>query len=305
MPRRPFYPPVALPPDIFGLLHPGVLVARTHHTNASLESEAETRKRVEKGVEAAFKAAIRHLGEEEARRLFARVLRHPKRGQGKMLAPDRDARLLKEYDAAAPKGESVAALARRIHAAVGRELGNTPDAIETQIRKLLKERKQRERAAAVEMRRWRMATRGEQPGVLSANSSRSRNNSLQNKRYVRAASTSATRAEIANRPSASPSTIRKNLKSRRSRLAAIASSFDTRIAAGQLRWLHYPYSAAHDEREKAPRLFLARVDNRVSLRLGYSRRSRALRSRTPRIESMTQQRLSVALPGEGWETWIR
>jgi len=66
-----------------------------------LESEAETWKRVvtvEKGVDAAFKAAIEHLGEEEARRLFARVLRRPKRGQGKMLAPDRDARLLKEYE---------------------------------------------------------------------------------------------------------------------------------------------------------------------------------------------------------------
>ena len=66
-----------------------------------MESEAETRKRVvtvEKGVDAAFKAAIEHLGEEEARRLFARVLRRPKRGQGKMLAPDRDARLLKEYE---------------------------------------------------------------------------------------------------------------------------------------------------------------------------------------------------------------
>jgi hypothetical protein len=25
-----------------------------------------------------------------------------------------------------------------------------------------------------------------------------------------------------------------------------------------LRWLHYPYSAAHDEQENAPRLFLAR-----------------------------------------------
>jgi hypothetical protein len=164
MPRRPFYP-VALPPDIFGLRHVGVL---------SFESEAETRKRidtVEKGVEAAFKAAVEHLGEEEARRLFARVLRRPKRGQGKMLAPDRDARLLKEYDAAAPKGESVAALARRLHAAVGVELGNTPGAIETQIRKLLKERKQRERAAAFEARRWRMATRGEQPGLLSVSTS--------------------------------------------------------------------------------------------------------------------------------------
>ena len=160
MPRRPFYP-VPLPPDIFGLRRPGIL---------NLESEAETRERiatVETGVETAFKAAIDHLGEEEARRLFARVLRRPRRGQGKMLAPDRDARLLKEYDAAAPKGERVAALARRLHAAVGMELGNTPGAIETQIRKLVKERRQRERAAAFEARRWRMATRGEQPSLLS------------------------------------------------------------------------------------------------------------------------------------------
>jgi hypothetical protein len=166
MPRRHFYP-VALPPDIFGLRHLGLL-------GQAFESEAETRKRivtVEKGVEAAFMAAIDHLGEEEARRLFARVLRRPKRGQGKMLAPDRDARLLKEYDAAAPKGESVAALARRLHDADGIELGNTPGAIETQVRKLLKERKQREKAAAFEARRWRMATRGEPPGLLSVSPS--------------------------------------------------------------------------------------------------------------------------------------
>jgi hypothetical protein len=161
MPRRPFYP-VTLPPDIFGLLHPGLL---------SLESEAERRKRidtVEEGVEAAFKAAVEHLGEEEARRLFARVLRRPKRGQGKMLAPDRDGRLLKEYDAAAPKGESIAALARCLRASAGMELGNTAGATATQIRKLVKERKQREQAAAFEARRWRMATRGETGLLLSA-----------------------------------------------------------------------------------------------------------------------------------------
>jgi hypothetical protein len=75
--------------------------------------------------------------------------------------------LLKEYDAAALKRESVAAFARRLHATVGMKLGNTPDAIATQIRKLLKERKQRERAAAFEARRWRMATRGGQPGLLT------------------------------------------------------------------------------------------------------------------------------------------
>jgi hypothetical protein len=160
MPRRPCYP-VALPPDIFGLRRPGLL---------SFESAADARRRVgtvAKGVEAAFKAAVQHLGEEEARKLFARVLRRPKRGQGKMLAPDRDARLLNEYDAGAPKGESVAALARRLREATGMELGNTAGAIETQIRKLVKERKQRERAAAFEARRWRMATRGE-TSILSA-----------------------------------------------------------------------------------------------------------------------------------------
>jgi hypothetical protein len=78
-----------------------------------------------------------------------------------MLAQDRDARLLKEYDAAAQKRESIAALARRLRAANGLKLGNTPGAITTQIRKLLKERKKRERAAAFEARRWRMATRNE------------------------------------------------------------------------------------------------------------------------------------------------
>lgn len=161
MPRRPFYP-VALPLDIFGLRQVGIL---------TFESEAEMRKRivtVEQGVEAAFKAAVRHLGEEEARRHFERVLRRPKRGQGKTLAPDRNAVLLKEYDAAVRKGESVAALARRLRAAAGIKLGNTEGAIATQIRKLVKERRQRERAAAVEARRWRMATREETGLLLTA-----------------------------------------------------------------------------------------------------------------------------------------
>jgi hypothetical protein len=66
MPRRPFYP-IALPPDIFGLRHPGLL---------SFESEAETRKRiaaVEKGVQAAFKAAIDHSGEKEGAATLLRV----------------------------------------------------------------------------------------------------------------------------------------------------------------------------------------------------------------------------------------
>jgi septal ring factor EnvC (AmiA/AmiB activator) len=137
------------------------------------ESEAEKQKRiatVEKGVVAAFRAAVRHLGEEEARLLFARAVRRPKRGPGKTLAADRNARLLKEYDIALRRGESVAALAKRLHAADGkpRELGATPGAIQTQIRKLVKERKKRERDAAFEARQWRMATRNEPPSLLAA-----------------------------------------------------------------------------------------------------------------------------------------
>jgi hypothetical protein len=163
MPRRPFYPPVALPPDIFDLHQLSLL-------GEACESEAEKQRRIataEKGVVAALKAAVGHLGEEAARRLFARVVRRPKRGLGKMLAPDRDARLLKEYDAAVRNGEPVAALARRLRAG-GIELGNTADAIETQIRKLVKARKKREHSAAFEARRWRMAMRNEPPTLLSA-----------------------------------------------------------------------------------------------------------------------------------------
>jgi hypothetical protein len=163
MPQRPFYPSIHQAPDIFGLHSPSLL-------GRAFESKADTQNRVakvEKGVEDAFKAAVKHLGEEEARQLFRRVIRKRKRGLGKTLAPDRDARLLQEYDASIQIGESTAALARRLRPE-GRELGDTADAIQTQIRKLVKERKKRQRDAAFETRRWRMATRNEPPSFLSA-----------------------------------------------------------------------------------------------------------------------------------------
>src|SRR6266545_2652004 len=158
MPRRPFYPGTLKPrPDIFGLHHVTIL-------GQACETDAEKQKRkaiVEKGVLAAFKAAVHHLGEDEARKVFRQVLRRPKRGKGKMHAADRDARLLKEYDAAVKKKESIAALARRLYAANGQQLGNTPGAIQTQLRKLVNARKEREREAKKQARFWRMATRGE------------------------------------------------------------------------------------------------------------------------------------------------
>jgi hypothetical protein len=154
MPSRQFYPPIEIPPDIFGLKRLSLLSSET-------ETERATRvATVERGVAAAFKAVVEHLGEDAARQLFASLLRRPKRGPGKALAPDRDARLLIEHDAAAQAGETVAALARRLHKS-GPKLGNTPEAIATQIRRLVKKRKERDRAAAVQARQRRMATRGE------------------------------------------------------------------------------------------------------------------------------------------------
>jgi hypothetical protein len=124
---------------------------------------------VEQGIIAAFKAAVDHLGDEEACRQFLRVTRRPKRGPGKALAPDRNFRLLREYDGRL-KGETVAALSKRLLKDQGQGLGNTEGAIAAQIRKLVKERKERERAAVKEARRWRMATRHDPPTVLSGRS---------------------------------------------------------------------------------------------------------------------------------------
>ena len=96
MPRRPWYQPIKPRPDIFGLYHVTLM-------EAACETDVERDQRiakVEAGVLAAFKAAIFHLGENQACSLFRRILRQPKRGLGKVHSPDRDARLLKAYDEA-------------------------------------------------------------------------------------------------------------------------------------------------------------------------------------------------------------
>ena len=162
MPQRPWYPPTKPQLDIFGLQALSLF-------GEACESAAEKQKRiakVEKGVAATFTAAVRQLGEDAARDLFGRVIRRPKRGRGKALAPHREWRLLKEYDAR-PKGDSVAALAKRLRAE-SMELGATQDAIEFAIREAVKSRKEREHAAAVDARRWRMATRGEKSPLTIA-----------------------------------------------------------------------------------------------------------------------------------------
>jgi hypothetical protein len=162
MPRRPFYPPVEMRPDIFGLPYLSLL-------GLACEDEPAKRQRistVEKKVLATFEAAKDHLGEDAARRLFVRATHRSKRGQNKLFAPDRDARLLKEHDAL-KDGEPIASLARRLRHAYGTELGSTAAAIAAQIRKLVKERTVRDRKAAFEARRWRMALSMEEPTLLS------------------------------------------------------------------------------------------------------------------------------------------
>jgi hypothetical protein len=161
MPRRPFYP-VEMPPDIFGLPYLSLF-------HRACEDEPAKQRRlttVEKKVLATFEAAKDHLGEEAARRLFIHVTRRSKRGQNKLFAPDRDARLLKEYDAL-KDGEPIASLARRLRHTYGTELGSTAAAIAAQVRKLVKERTIRDRKGALEARRWRMALSKEKPTLLS------------------------------------------------------------------------------------------------------------------------------------------
>jgi hypothetical protein len=165
MPQRPFYPPVEPRADIFGLYPPPIL---------NFETAEETSWRVaavEQGVLAAFRAAVAHLGEDEARALFLRLTRRPKRGPGKALALDRNVRLLRAHDAAVQQGVTIAELSRQLRAA-GKELGNTEGAISAQIRKVVRERAARQRAAAKEARRWRMAMRNEPPTLLSGKGSK-------------------------------------------------------------------------------------------------------------------------------------
>lgn len=144
-----------------------------HHVTiigAACESDVERAQRFAKvvtGVTAAFKAAVHHVGEERARQLFQKVLRRPKRGPGRALAIDRDRRLLAAYDEAVKTDETIASISRQLSKQYGVKLGNTPAAIEAHIRRLVKARKQRERAAAFEARRWRMATRNEPPTIAS------------------------------------------------------------------------------------------------------------------------------------------
>jgi hypothetical protein len=161
MPERRYFP-MDMPPDMFGL-HSLTLLGEACLT------EAERRERVAKieaRVTETFNAAVRQLGEDEARRLFHRASRKRKRGAAKVLAPDRDHQLLIAYDSREP-GETVIALATRLYAECkGVELGNSARAIVRQIQRVVKARQDRRHKAALDSRYMRMATRHEPPTLL-------------------------------------------------------------------------------------------------------------------------------------------
>jgi hypothetical protein len=87
MPGRRFFPFLTkLPPDIFGLERLTLL------SEACLTDDERQARRmtIRDHLEKAFKDAYRQLGEEAARALFVEVMRKPKRGAMRTLAPDRD-----------------------------------------------------------------------------------------------------------------------------------------------------------------------------------------------------------------------
>jgi hypothetical protein len=166
LPHRPWYPPTENARDIFDLVTPSLLGEVVESTSARAARFAK----VEQGVSDAFRAAANHLGEEEARRLFRKTTRKPKRGPGGAINPERDRILLRAYDER-PADQSLAAVARLLEKwaiETGIRLGSNADAIAAHLRKLLAERARRQRAAAVEARRLRMAMRNDPPSLLGS-----------------------------------------------------------------------------------------------------------------------------------------
>jgi hypothetical protein len=152
-PPRPPFPTV----DEFGL--PSItLLAK------ACESQDEREKRHRKARVFAFhayQAVVRQLGGDDARKLFHSIASDPKRKGRKSGStnPQRDAELLARYDAATQEAltnEDRKAVPRRVAESLAKEsreqgtsfwFGNSPDAIEKQLRRLLLRRSQRQKLA--------------------------------------------------------------------------------------------------------------------------------------------------------------
>jgi hypothetical protein len=104
---------------------------------ARLKRQARVHRNAELVLTALFGALRAHLGEEEARRLFEPP---PRNGRGVSDA-ERDRELLDRYDVL---GVTPSALAEICYAEDPRRFGNSPEAIEKHIRRLVDKREKRE-----------------------------------------------------------------------------------------------------------------------------------------------------------------
>jgi hypothetical protein len=104
---------------------------------AQLKRQARVRRNAELVLTALFGALRAHLGEEGARRLFEL----PPRNARGVSDPERDRELLDRYD---NLGEAPSVVATRCYAEDPRRFGNSPEAIEKHIRRMVDKREQRE-----------------------------------------------------------------------------------------------------------------------------------------------------------------
>ena len=107
---------------------------------ARLKRRALVRRNAELVLSALFGRLRAHLGEEEARRLFEPP---PRNGRG-VSDPERDRELLDQYDLVAGTQRAAFLVAARCHAAEPQRFGNSPEAIEKHIRRLVDKREERE-----------------------------------------------------------------------------------------------------------------------------------------------------------------
>jgi hypothetical protein len=163
--RNPFHEPL-----------PGLLGEAEDDHNRWLEAASEF-------LRGLFKDAKLRVGEDEARRLFVRATKRRRGEHGRQQvgrSPTRDADLLYAYDEAIRHAQTDRErratprhLAGRLAAESGPRYGNSAQAIERHLRRLLADRKRQAEASAELFRQWREAYkeatgREPEPGLLRA-----------------------------------------------------------------------------------------------------------------------------------------
>ncbi len=151
-------------------------VLRNYHLLSSfsgkLESVEQLRDAARGLVRKTFAAAVFHLGEKEALRVWAQVAKKRRAGKKGSRRPERDEILLSVYDTLLAMdledaSRLLGSIGKRAHHANPGQFGQSADAIGRQLRRLIKKRKQEaEQAAKLEAVRnsFRLAALGLEVG---------------------------------------------------------------------------------------------------------------------------------------------